>query len=70
MAIDAKDDTTHDHLQRVKVYATEIGRELHLAPLELQALEQPRCCTTSASWRSRNTSSPSLESSRPKSSRK
>ena len=39
MAIDAKDDTTHDHLQRVKVYATEIGRELHLAPLELQALE-------------------------------
>ena len=39
MAIDAKDDTTHDHLRRVKVYATEIGRELDLDPVELQALE-------------------------------
>jgi diguanylate cyclase (GGDEF)-like protein/putative nucleotidyltransferase with HDIG domain len=39
MAIDAKDDTTHDHLRRVKVYATEIGKELHLTPVELKALE-------------------------------
>ena len=39
LAIDAKDDTTHDHLQRVKVYATEIGREMGLAPADMQALE-------------------------------
>ena len=39
LAIDAKDDTTHDHLRRVKVYATEIGKELGLAPADLQALE-------------------------------
>ena len=39
LAIDAKDDTTHDHLRRVKVYATEIGRELHLSGRDQQALE-------------------------------
>jgi diguanylate cyclase (GGDEF)-like protein/putative nucleotidyltransferase with HDIG domain len=39
LAIDAKDDTTHDHLRRVKVYATEIGKELLLAGDDLKALE-------------------------------
>jgi len=39
MAIDAKDDNTHDHLRRVKVYATEIGKEMRLSPPDLQALE-------------------------------
>ncbi len=39
MAIDAKDDTTYDHLRRVKVYAAEIGKELQLSLLDLQALE-------------------------------
>jgi len=39
LAIDAKDDTTHDHLRRVKVYATEMGKELGLDPIEQQALE-------------------------------
>jgi diguanylate cyclase (GGDEF)-like protein/putative nucleotidyltransferase with HDIG domain len=39
LAIDAKDDTTHDHLRRVKVYATEIGNDLGLTGPELQALE-------------------------------
>ncbi len=39
LAIDAKDDTTHDHLRRVKVYATEIGKDLGLTGPELQALE-------------------------------
>lgn len=39
MAIDAKDQTTHDHLQRVKVYASEIARELKLSRLEMEALE-------------------------------
>ena len=28
LAIEAKDHTTHDHLQRVQVYAMEIGKEL------------------------------------------
>jgi putative nucleotidyltransferase with HDIG domain len=36
LAIDAKDETTHNHLVRVKVYATEIGKELKLN--EMQAL--------------------------------
>ena len=39
LAIEAKDQTTHLHLRRVRVYATEIGKELLLSPLEMQALE-------------------------------
>ena len=39
LAIDAKDDTTSAHLRRVQVYASEVGRELGLTPLELQAIE-------------------------------
>jgi diguanylate cyclase (GGDEF)-like protein/putative nucleotidyltransferase with HDIG domain len=39
LAIDAKDGTTHDHLGRVKVYATEIGKDLGLDATELKALE-------------------------------
>jgi diguanylate cyclase (GGDEF)-like protein/putative nucleotidyltransferase with HDIG domain len=39
LAIEAKDDTTHDHLQRVQVYALEVGRELGLTADELRALE-------------------------------
>jgi diguanylate cyclase (GGDEF)-like protein/putative nucleotidyltransferase with HDIG domain len=39
LAIDAKDDTTSAHLRRVKVYASEVGRELGLSELELQAIE-------------------------------
>jgi diguanylate cyclase (GGDEF)-like protein/putative nucleotidyltransferase with HDIG domain len=38
MAIEAKDNTTHDHLQRVQVYAIEIGKELGLSREELEAL--------------------------------
>jgi len=38
LAIDAKDDTTAAHLRRVQIYASEIGKELKLPPLELQAL--------------------------------
>ncbi len=38
LAIDAKDHTTHEHLHRVRVYAAEIARELHLNPLEVDAL--------------------------------
>ena len=39
LAIEAKDATTHDHLQRVRVYAIEIGKELGLAQNELDALQ-------------------------------
>ena len=39
MAIDAKDETTHDHLQRVHVYATEIAREMNLTDLEMDAVQ-------------------------------
>jgi len=38
LAIDAKDHTTHDHLQRVRIYALEIGKELKLNGSELEAL--------------------------------
>jgi diguanylate cyclase (GGDEF)-like protein/putative nucleotidyltransferase with HDIG domain len=38
LAIDAKDHTTHDHLRRVRVYATEIGREIGLSDSELDAI--------------------------------
>jgi diguanylate cyclase (GGDEF)-like protein/putative nucleotidyltransferase with HDIG domain len=38
LAIEAKDHTTHDHLQRVQVYATELGKELGLTSEERDAL--------------------------------
>jgi putative nucleotidyltransferase with HDIG domain len=38
LAIEAKDQTTHDHLERVEVYAIEVGLELGLDKSELEAL--------------------------------
>ncbi len=38
LAIDAKDHTTHDHLQRVQLYAVEIGKDLGISQQELEAL--------------------------------
>ena len=38
LAIEAKDNTTHDHLRRVQVYAMEVGRELKLGDDDLEAL--------------------------------
>ena len=38
LAIEAKDHTTHDHLQRVRVYAMEIGKELGLSEQDTEAL--------------------------------
>ncbi len=38
LAIEAKDHTTHDHLQRVRVYAIEVAKELHVTPGEMEAL--------------------------------
>ncbi len=38
LAIEAKDQTTHQHLQRVRVYAMEIAKELGLSNDEIEAL--------------------------------
>jgi diguanylate cyclase (GGDEF)-like protein/putative nucleotidyltransferase with HDIG domain len=38
LTIEAKDQTTHDHLQRVKIFCIEVGKELKLGDLEMQAL--------------------------------
>ena len=38
LAIEAKDHTTHDHLQRVRVYAMEIAQELGLSHEDQEAL--------------------------------
>ena len=39
LAIEAKDHTTHDHLQRVRIYALEVGKEMGLSAAELEALQ-------------------------------
>ena len=39
LAIEAKDHTTHDHLQRVRVYAIEVAKELGVTPDEMEALQ-------------------------------
>ncbi len=39
IAIDAKDETTHDHVQRVQIYATGMGRMFGLSDLEVEALK-------------------------------
>ena len=38
LAIEAKDHTTHEHLQRVRVYAIEIAKDLELSEGEIEAL--------------------------------
>ncbi len=38
LAIEAKDHTTHEHLQRVRVYAIEVAKELGVDGPELEAL--------------------------------
>jgi diguanylate cyclase (GGDEF)-like protein/putative nucleotidyltransferase with HDIG domain len=38
LAIEAKDHTTHEHLQRVRVYAIEVAKELGISGAELEAL--------------------------------
>jgi diguanylate cyclase (GGDEF)-like protein/putative nucleotidyltransferase with HDIG domain len=39
LAIEAKDATTHEHLQRVRVYAMAIGTEVGMSPTDLDALQ-------------------------------
>ncbi|MGA9995765.1 MAG: diguanylate cyclase [Pyrinomonadaceae bacterium] len=38
IAIDAKDQTTHGHVRRTQIYATEMGKLLGVSPEETQAL--------------------------------
>ena len=38
LAIEAKDHTTHEHLQRVRLYANELAKELKVGPEECEAL--------------------------------
>jgi diguanylate cyclase (GGDEF)-like protein/putative nucleotidyltransferase with HDIG domain len=38
LAIESKDETTHEHLQRMQVYSIELGRELGMGYEELEAL--------------------------------
>ena len=38
LAVEAKDLTTHDHLQRVQTYAVELGKKVHMDDNQLQAL--------------------------------
>src|SRR5258708_21041888 len=38
LAIEAKDQTTHEHLQRVRIYAIEVAKELGVKGAELEAL--------------------------------
>ncbi len=38
LAIEAKDQTTHDHLQRVRVYAVEVAKEMTISASDLEAL--------------------------------
>jgi len=39
MAIDAKDDVTHDHIQRVKLFARRMGEAVGLSELEIEAVK-------------------------------
>lgn len=39
LAIDAKDQTTHDHLRRVQTYASALAQDLKLSPLEIEGLQ-------------------------------
>jgi diguanylate cyclase (GGDEF)-like protein/putative nucleotidyltransferase with HDIG domain len=38
LAIEAKDQTTHDHLQRVRIYAIEVAKELGMKGSDLEAI--------------------------------
>ena len=38
IAIDAKDQTTHGHVRRTQIYATQMGKLFNVSPQELQAL--------------------------------
>jgi len=70
LAIEAKDHTTHDHLQRVRVYAMEIAKDSLSSEDDTEALQRRRFCMTLENWPFLSTSSPSPENLRLKSSRR
>jgi diguanylate cyclase (GGDEF)-like protein/putative nucleotidyltransferase with HDIG domain len=39
LAIEAKDHTTHDHLQRVRIYAVELAKKLNLPQGDIEAIQ-------------------------------
>jgi len=39
LAIEAKDQNTHAHLQRVRIYAVELARKLRLPQEEIEAIQ-------------------------------
>jgi hypothetical protein len=66
LAIEAKDHTTHDHLQRVRVYAMEVAKELVLAKTKPRRYELRLFSTILGSSLFQNISFPSPEDSLPK----
>ena len=38
LAIEAKDQATHEHLRRVRTYVEELGKDMHLSDLEMDGL--------------------------------
>ena len=58
-AIEARDNYTHAHSEQVVALATDVARLLGLSPPRSRRCATARCCTTSASWRSRTRSSTS-----------
>ena len=71
LAIDAKDQTAHNHIRRVQIYAIGLARAVGMPRGRDPGREdRPRCCTTSASWRCPSTFSRSRGRSRPKNSRR
>ena len=60
VAVDAKDQVTHGHIRRVQTTPSGSPTLLGVADeRELRPSRPRRCCTTSASWPSRSTSSTS-----------
>ena len=59
LAIEAKDQTTHTHLQRVRTYAVEIAKEIGLPAGRSRPCARPHCCMISANWPCPSTSSTS-----------
>ena len=59
LAIEAKDHTTHDHLQRVRVYAIEVAKELGVTREKWKRCTRRPYCMTSVNLPFPNTSSQS-----------
>ena len=49
LAIEAKDQTTHDHLRRVRIYAIEVAKELGVEGPNSKLCTPPPFCTISVS---------------------